>query len=687
MKNRLIDSSSPYLRQHADNPVNWFPWSDEALDLSKKTDKPILLSIGYAACHWCHVMAHESFEDNETAALMNEHFICIKVDREERPDLDQIYMTFIQMTTGEGGWPLNVFLTPDLEPFYAGTYFPPADRYGRPAWKKVLHSVSRFYNNDKTSLNTNLEKIRQAYTMTIAEKSGDTLPGLEDLTKCAHALAGLYDPDHGGLGKAPKFPAIQPLAYFLYHYHRTGDTRFLQMTTRSLEKMARGGIYDQIGGGFARYSVDDRWLVPHFEKMLYDNAQMAILYLDAYLITGNQLFKDVVHSVLEFTRTELRHPGGGFYSSLDADSEGVEGKYYTWSKAEIDALLDDKSRIFCHYYGVTEQGNFDGTNILHIADSLDGTAKRFNMHTADVKSVLDQSAEILKRIRAERIRPGLDDKILTSWNSLMLSAYARALQVFDNPVYQMIVEENIDFIRLHLTKDDRLFRSFNRGKSGIPAFLDDYAYLIRALLDVYETTFSDQSLSWAYELLQQVNRRFYDEQHGGYFYTTADHRRLIYRLKDLYDQSTPAANGVMLQNLLRFHSITEDPDLLLKAEEIMRRQLPECRSNPYAFGSYLLAMDYYMTRPYEIVVMMGDNQTCADLLKPVFGRFLPNRIMILGREPTEPAIISGNLLAGRGSINGKPTVYICHAFTCSPPITEATELEQFLQSGLSEKES
>jgi len=687
MKNRLIDATSPYLRQHADNPVNWFPWDDEALALSKKTDKPILLSIGYAACHWCHVMAHESFEDAETAAIMNEHYICIKVDREERPDLDQIYMTFVQMTTGEGGWPLNVFLTPDLEPFYAGTYFPPTDRYGRPAWKKILLSVSRFYHKDRNSLTANLEKIRQAYAMTIAEKSGNTLPVQEDLTKSAYELAGLYDPDHGGLGKAPKFPAIQPLTYFLYHYHRTGDARFLQMVTNTLEKMARGGIYDQIGGGFARYSVDDRWLVPHFEKMLYDNAQLAILYLDAYLVTGNPFLKDIVRGILEFTRTEMRHPAGGFYSSIDADSEGVEGKYYTWGKAEIDALLGDKSPIFCHYYGVTKQGNFDGTNILHIADSLDGTAKRFNLHTTEVKSVIVQSIQILKRIRTKRIRPGLDDKILTSWNALMLSAYTRALQVFDDPDYRIMVEENMNFIKLHLYKNGRLFRSFNRGKSGIPAFLDDYAYLIRALMDVYETSFNADSLQWAYDLLQHVNRRFYDQENGGYFYTTADHRHLIYRLKDRYDQSIPAANGVMLQNLLRFHSITEDPDLLLKAEEIMRRQLPECRRNPYACGSYLLAMDYYVTRPYEIIVIGGNIHTAADLLKPVFGQFLPNRIMILGREPSATGIISRNLLAGRASVNSKSTAYICHAFTCSPPITEAAEIAQFLHSKLPEKES
>ncbi len=678
MKNRLKDSTSPYLLQHAQNPVAWFPWGDEALELAKKTDKPILLSIGYAACHWCHVMAHESFEDEKTASIMNEHFICIKVDREERPDLDQIYMTFVQMTTGSGGWPLNVFLSPDLEPFYGGTYFPPEDRYGRPSWKKILLSVNRFYHDDKSALNANLEKIRTAYDMTLVEKSGDTLPTLNDLTKTAHELALLYDPNNGGLGKEPKFPAVQPLTYFLYHYHRTGESRYLDMVTFSLNKMACGGIYDQIGGGFARYTVDGQWRVPHFEKMLYDNAQLAVLYLQAHQITKDPYFEEIVRGILGFVSMEMRHKDGGFYSSLDADSEGVEGKYYIWSKTEIDNILGDQSNIFCNYFGVSSAGNFEGKNILYIPDPIEVTAKKFNKNTDEIKSILAHGIKALKLVRDKRIRPGLDDKILTSWNALMLSAYARAFQAYGDPEYKKIVEQNIDFIKTHLLVGGQLLRTYNRGKASIPAYLDDYAYLIGALFDAYEAFFNEEYLQWAYDLLGEVNRRFYDKQGAGYFYTAADHQHLIYRMKDVHDQSTPSATGIMLQNLLRFYTITEDNELLGMAERMIRNYLPDSLSNPYTFGSYLQALDYYLTRPYEFIFVTKEDRPNMDLLTSVFTRFLPHRVVILIREGHPISFLSNAISADKKSLDGKTTVYLCHNFACSQPVTESADLLRLL---------
>ncbi len=440
--NHLANETSPYLLQHADNPVDWYPWGEEALSRANSEDKPILLSIGYAACHWCHVMEHESFEDPETARLMNELFICIKVDREERPDIDQIYMKFVQMTTGSGGWPLNVFLTPDQEPYYGGTYFPPDERYGRPSWTRALQSASNFYRKNKQKLKENIDIIKEEFKKSHEEGSLSDIPNSDIMQSGARQLAGLYDSRFGGIGQAPKFPAVYPLSFFLRHFKNTGNKDYLDMVTHTLESMAKGGIYDQVGGGFARYSVDEKWLVPHFEKMLYDNAQLVPLYLDAFMLSGNEYFKQIAIGTLTFIMRELLSPEGGFYSSLDADSEGVEGKFYVWGKPEIDDLLGaKKSEVFCDYYDVTENGNFEHKNILHIQTDIQSSAKRFNLSTDEIKKILEESRKILLEARSKRVRPGLDDKILTSWNGLMLSAFARMYQVDRDEVYKKVIEE------------------------------------------------------------------------------------------------------------------------------------------------------------------------------------------------------------------------------------------------------
>jgi uncharacterized protein YyaL (SSP411 family) len=680
MKNRLKDSTSPYLRQHAGNPVDWHPWGEAAITLAVRTGKPILLSIGYSACHWCHVMAHESFEDPETAGIMNEHFICIKVDREEHPDLDQIYMTFVQMTTGSGGWPLNVFLTPALEPFYGGTYFPPDDRYGRPSWKKVLLSVSHFYRVEKEALASNLKKIRQAYEMSLVEEPGQNLPNKEDLDHAAAGLAQLYDDHNGGLGGAPKFPSVQPLYFFLTQYYRNGDKKYLDMVTHTLIKMGRGGIYDHVGGGFARYAVDEEWLVPHFEKMLYDNAQLASLYIDVFCITGQPFHAQIAKGILAFTAEQLQQPEGGFYSSLDADSDGREGKYYIWDKSEIEKALGELSPVFCDYFGITGPGNFEGANILHITDDIKVTAEKFNYTIQEIKSVIDKSLAILKTIREKRIPPGLDDKILTSWNALMISAFARAYQVFSTPLYREIVEKNIGFIRTYLSDGNRIFRSYSGGERHLDGYLDDYAYLIRALLDSYEAVLDESYLQWAYDLLMEVNVNFHDPGDSGYFYTASGHRHLLYRMKDNHDQSIPSSNGIMLQNLLRLYTITEQRDLLIRAEKMMQRYLAETRENPYAYASYLSAMDHYLTGATELLIFRKNQQSCSHLLDPVHKRYIPHRITLVSSIDHPIPLLSKNMLEGKQCIDDLPTAYVCRNFSCSPPVTDPSELEIYFSN-------
>jgi len=677
--NHLIDETSPYLQQHAHNPVDWYPWGEEAFEKARTENKPILVSIGYAACHWCHVMEHESFENEETAKMMNELFVCIKVDREERPDVDQIYMTFVQMTTGSGGWPLNVFLTPQLEPYYGGTYFPPDDRYGRPSWQKTLKMTSNFYFNEKESLNKNLDFIREAFNKNMIESSGNNLPNKNTLDAAAKNLTLAYDSQNGGLGQAPKFPAVQPLSFFLRYYKSTDNKNYLDMVTYSLRKIAEGGIYDQIGGGFARYSVDNKWLVPHFEKMLYDNAQLVTLYLDTYLITQDDFYLRVVKETLDFVSRELKSEDGGFYSSLDADSEGEEGKFYVWNKSEIDELLGENSGIFCDYYDVTEKGNFEGKNILNIKTDLISSSKRFNKSEEEVEELLKESSTILMQAREKRISPGLDDKVLTSWNALMLSAYARAYQVLRDEKYKIIVEQNIRFLKTRLYKNGELLRTHNKGKSQYDGYLDDYAYLIAALLDSYEALFNPEYLEWAKELLEFTNQNFWDNKDDGYFYTAAAQKNLIYRMKDDNDQSIPSGTAVMTMNNLRFYSLTEDAALVERTEKIFRKFADKLESNSYGFSSYLQALDFYLQKPQEIVIISPKGFSADEYYTSIFGNYNPNKVVVSINRNAESPLFTASLLQGKEPIDGKTTVYICHNFACSQPIFSVEEFEKYLK--------
>jgi len=678
--NHLANETSPYLLQHADNPVDWYPWGEEALSRAKSEDKPILVSIGYAACHWCHVMEHESFEDPETARLMNELFICIKVDREERPDIDQIYMKFVQMTTGSGGWPLNVFLTPDQEPYYGGTYFPPDERHGRPSWTKVLQSASNFYRKNKQKLKENIDIIKEEFRKGHEEGSLSDIPDSDIMQSSARQLASLYDPRFGGLGRAPKFPAVYPLSFFLRHFKNTGNKDYLDMVTHTLESMAKGGIYDHVGGGFARYSVDEKWLVPHFEKMLYDNAQLVPLYLDAFMLSGNEYFKQIAIGTLTFIMRELLSPEGGFYSSLDADSEGVEGKFYVWEKSEIDDLLGaKKSEIFCDYYDVTENGNFEHKNILHIQTDIQSSARRFNLSTNKVDKILEESRKILLEARSKRVRPGLDDKILTSWNGLMLSAFSRMYQVDRDEVYKKVIEENIVFIKNNLYADGHLLRTYNKGKAKYHAYLDDYAFLVQGLLDAYEALFNVEYLEWAHELLVYTNQKFWDDDKFGYFYTSSDQNELIERLKDEHDQSIPSGTAIIMINNLRFYSFTESNEFLDRTENILKKYGKRMVSNPYGYASYLLGFDFYTQKPKEIVLVIPQNGDAEKYYDTIFKTYLPNKVVITLEDDQTASTLSASLLQGKEPIEGKITAYVCHNFACSPPVFTTEELKKLLE--------
>ncbi|MGD9897634.1 MAG: thioredoxin domain-containing protein [Calditrichaceae bacterium] len=677
--NHLISETSPYLLQHAHNPVNWYPWGEEALRLAKEKDKPIFLSIGYAACHWCHVMEKESFEDEETAKIMNELFINIKVDREERPDIDQIYMTYVQMYTGSGGWPMSVFLTPDQKPFYGGTYFPPEDRYGRPGFKRLIKSVAEFYHHEKDKLDKSLQQVHEAFNHSMEEVQGDELPGPEVFDKAINGLKQHYEPDFGGIGHAPKFPAVQVLNLFMRKYNKDHDKEYLDMVTFTLKNMANGGIYDQIGGGFARYSVDERWLVPHFEKMLYDNAQLAPLYLDTYLLTGDDFYKNVAFNILEFVSRELYSDEGGFYSSLDADSEGEEGKFYVWTKDEILNLLENENgEIFCSYYGVTEKGNFEGTNILHVSGEIDALKKKYRKTGDEIKNIIADGKKILLNDRENRIRPGLDDKVLTSWNGLMLSAYARAYQIERNDKYRIMIEKNIDFMKKVLFKNGPLFRTYKTGTAKYSGYLDDYANLIKGLLDSYEALFDDNYLKWAFELTQYVNRNFLDPENGGYYYTSNEQEELFKRLKDDTDQSIPSGTGIMILNNLRIFSITDDNTLLKICEDIFKKYGEEFSVNPYGYASYLNALDFYIDKPKEILIARPQNAEINPYLDAVNESYIPNKVLMIITPGETRSMITNSLLRGKEAVNGEVSAYVCQNYTCSLPVFSPEELKNLI---------
>ncbi|HID39202.1 MAG TPA: thioredoxin domain-containing protein [Calditrichaeota bacterium] len=677
--NRLSQVTSPYLQQHAHNPVDWYPWGEEAFAKARAENKPILLSIGYAACHWCHVMEKESFENEEIAALMNSLFVNIKVDREERPDVDQLYMRYVQLLTGSGGWPMTVFLTPQLKPFYGGTYFPPENRYGRPGFRRLLQLISDYYHNQKDDLNKNLKKIEMAITASFSEINGQKLPDRNTFNQACKRLAEMYEPEYGGLGNAPKFPAVQAFNLFLRKYANDGEQRYLDMVTHTLKSMGKGGVYDQLGSGFARYSTDNSWLVPHFEKMLYDNAQIVQLYLDTYLITKDEFYLQIVKEILAFVMREMTDPEGGFYSSFDADSEGEEGKFYIWDKKEIIQILgEENGEIFCAYYGVTEQGNFEGKNILNVVTDIPTLAVRFKTDEEVVQGSIADSKEKLFQIRKNRIPPALDDKILLSWNALMHSAFAKAYQVLGDKAYETVIRHNIAFIQKKMVRDNTLFHTYKDGIAKQNAFLDDYAYLIQALLDAYEALYEPSWLRWADELTRQANGIFWDENNGGYYYTSAD-EQLLHRIKDENDQSIPSATGVMLMNMLRLYSVNENSDYITRTEALFKKYEPVFVKNPYGYASYLNALDFYLNKPKEILLVQGKRTAVQPMLKAIFTEFIPNKVVLVINLEGGNEAIQSSVFQDRNTVNDMTTAYVCHNFICSMPVTNAATLRQLIK--------
>jgi uncharacterized protein len=681
--NKLINETSPYLQQHAHNPVDWYPWGEEAFERARKEDKPIFLSIGYSSCHWCHVMEHESFENEEIAELMNKNFICIKVDREERPDIDQVYMQYVQMTTGSGGWPMSVFLTPDQKPFYGGTYFPPDDRYGRPGFKRLLTAMSNFYQNDKAELKKKLEKVERVFIGQGEEPVGNldekALPLRKDWDMALAQLADYYEPVYGGIGRAPKFPAVNVFSLFLREYKNSGKIKYLEMVEHTLQNMANGGIYDQVGGGFARYSVDEKWLVPHFEKMLYDNGQLVQLYLDAYLVTGKNFYLNIAEETLEFTLREMTSEEGGFYSSLDADSEGEEGKFYVWDKKEIDALLGEDAGIFNTFFGVTASGNFEGKNILNVVGSVEQISKKFNKPATGIESILKKGRSVLLKVREKRVRPGLDDKVITSWNGLMLSAFARAYQATRNEKYKKVVEKSVSFLEENLIKDGKLMRTYKNGTAKYDAFIEDYAILTNALLDAYEAVFNPHYIALAIYLNDYANTHFWDDAGGGYFTASDQQEKLIKRMKDDSDNSLPAGGGMMLMNNLRLFSYTEKPGYYELSENILKKYGAQLTQNPYGYGSYLAGLDMFLEKPKEILIAKKAGQNIDAFLNVVFGSYRPNKVVMVLEDKAGYSALTASLIAGKKPIDGKTTAYVCQNFACSLPVFSEGELKRLLR--------
>lgn len=674
MTNRLALETSPYLRQHQDNPVDWYPWGEEALTRARQENKPILLSIGYAACHWCHVMAHESFEDPATAAIMNRDFINIKVDREERPDLDHIYMTAVQALTGQGGWPMTMFLTPEGEPFYGGTYYPPASRYGMPAFQQVLKAVSDAWRTRPDEIARGAAQIAGQIGRIFDLSGGPTVDGgLFD--RALQRLSADFDSRRGGFGNAPKFPPAMTLAFLLRMHARRGDAFALHMAEHTLQQMARGGMYDHLGGGFARYSVDADWLVPHFEKMLYDNALLARVYVEAWQATAQPLYRQVAQETLDWAVREMQDAAGGFYSSLDADSEGREGKFYVWDMAEIEAALDTAAPLFIRYYGVTRRGNWEGHNILHTPQALEDIAAEFDLTPAAAAERLAASRATLYARRAQRIWPGRDDKVLTAWNGLMLAALAVAGRAWARPDYTAAAQRCAEFLWSAMRRSDgRLLRTWKAGaEAKYNAYLEDYAYLAEALLALYETTFDERWFMWAQELASLMQRHFRDTAHGGFFDTSDDHEALLHRPKDIQDNATPSGNAMAARVLLQLGLYTGDNAHTDLAQAMTATLSPAMSQYPNAFAHWLGNAWLLSDRPRQVAVVgpPAAPETQA-LVAVVREGFRPNLVTAAGWPGQIP------LLDGRTQLQDRPTAYVCENFACRLPVTSPEALRQQL---------
>ena len=697
--NRLIHETSPYLLQHAHNPVNWYPWGEEALQKAQSEDKPILLSVGYSACHWCHVMERESFEDEEIAATMNKHFISIKVDREERPDIDGIYMQAVQALTHQGGWPMTVFLMPDGRPFYGGTYFPPRDRhYGPqtlPGFERVLLTMAELYATQRKDVEEQAEQLarylRQQSGVPLRSLRGAPAPekvSLNLLVGAARELASEFDGTRGGFGGAPKFPNTMALEFLLrLHLHRLRgelsepvNPTELEMLEMTLRRMAHGGIYDQLGGGFHRYSVDDEWLVPHFEKMLYDNALLSRLYLHVYLVTGEAFCQRVATQTLDYIVREMTSPEGGFYSTQDADSEGEEGKFFLWTPAEVEKLLPARdAQLFMLYYDVSERGNFEGKNILRVAKKAAVIAESAGVSEEELKAALQRGRDALFAAREQRVRPARDEKILTAWNGLMLRSFAEAARHLQRADYLQVAQRNAAFLLRELSRDGRLLRTYKDGRAHLNGYLEDYLFLADGLLALYEADFETRWFREARRLVDEAIQLFADEQNGGFFDTGSDHETLLSRPKDIMDNATPAGNSVAADVLLRLAAWTGEEDYRRRADDYLRPLSELMLKLPQSFGYALGALDFALSPAREIAIA-GDagQQGTQSLLAVVNRRYLPNSVLACAGPANAEAARNIPLLADRPLKDGQPCAYVCQNFACQAPVTTGEELEKLL---------
>ncbi|QEH36048.1 hypothetical protein OJF2_46060 [Aquisphaera giovannonii] len=672
--NRLAGETSPYLLQHAHNPVDWYPWGAEALERAKVEDRPIFLSVGYSACHWCHVMERESFEDPDIAALMNEHFINIKVDREERPDLDQVYMSAVQAMTGHGGWPMSVFLTPDLQPFFGGTYFPPADSRGMPGFPRVLMGVHQAWAERRDQI------LSSAAAMTEQLRSMEALApgrpgglGFRHVNAAVKKLLGEFDARHGGFGEAPKFPHAMDLRLLLRQHARTGDDRSLHAARLTLEKMARGGIYDHLGGGFARYSTDERWLVPHFEKMLYDNALLATTYVEAYQLTREPEFARVAAETLDYVLGRMTDEAGGFYSTEDADSEGVEGKYYVWTLAEVlEVLGPDRGKTFAEVYDVTESGNWERRNILNLPRPASQAARVLGRDEAELAAALAEDRARLLAVRDRRVPPGKDTKVLTSWNGLMIAAMAVAGRALKAPRFVEAAARAAGFILDRLRGEGgRLLHTYKDGTAKLNGYLDDYANLIDGLTRLYEVTGEPRWIDAAVELSGTMIAEFADPEQGGFYYTGRSHEALIARTKDLFDNATPSGNAMAATALLRLAALTGRDDLHDAGRRALDAVQVVIEKVPAASGQSLIALDFDLSPVRELAILVADEaRELAEALEAVYSdAFLPHAV-IAPATAARAAALAGRmpLLEGRGPREGKLTTYVCEQFACREPV-------------------
>jgi len=674
--NRLAREKSPYLLQHKNNPVDWYPWGEEAFARARKENKPIFLSIGYSTCHWCHVMERESFENADTADFLNEHFVSIKVDREERPDVDKIYMTFVQATTGSGGWPLNVFLTPDLKPFFGGTYFPPDNRYGRGSFMQVLKQVDNIWTlrrsevmNSANDIHTRLEAATGSLT------PSNVLLTAEVLQRAGALFKQSYDPRHGGFGGAPKFPQPSQPQFLLRYAKRFKDEEAVNMVLHTCDRMAAGGIHDQLGGGFARYSVDAEWLVPHFEKMLYDNAQLTQLYLDALLVSGDPRHAEIARDILDYVLRDMTNPEGGFYSAEDADSEGHEGKFYCWTKQELkDLLSQEEFKVAVRYFGITEKGNFvDHSHPSPLPNQNVLSIVRPEL-SAEEQASLASTREKMLQARSKRVRPHLDDKVLVSWNGLMLGAFARAGIVLGEERYLAAARKNAAFLKDKLwdAKKKALYHRWRDGERDNVQLVEGYAFLLGGMLDLYEATLNEEYLAFAVELADGMLKRFYDRENGGFWQSAADSKDLIMRVKEDYDGAEPSGNSVAILSLLRLGKITERRDFTEAAEKSLRLFSAKLQQMPQAVPFMLQAMDFSMDEPHRAVVSDGSSRKkFSPLLQAIQSVYQPNKVVLGTKGLVEPF---AKTLPATNAV-----VYVCTGTSCRPPTSEPSEIKEFLR--------